>query len=186
MVAILTYVTIQIMKNSHILKWVLIVSIVIVLNLFFSVGLRLVYPGPEYEQYCPVQLNYQEPKDSQACVALGGAWNGPTMVDASVTPKPQGYCDLTYTCRMSYDKTREIYNRNVFVIMVILGLASIIIGFLTSGASAVSSGLSFGGVVALIIGTVSYWSDMQDYIRLIILALALAALIWLGVKKIRD
>lgn len=188
-------VTILGMKNSKILKWVLVVALVIVLNLFFNVATRLVYPEPMWEKYCPQKQVNISPDNEQDCVVVGGAWNAPagygkeprpvTAVVSSMA-EPQGYCDVTFTCGRQYNDDHRVYNRNVFVVMVVLGLISIFAGFMTHNASAVSLGLSFGGVISLVIGSVRYWSDMQEYLRLIILAIALVALIWLGYKKIKE
>lgn len=177
------------MKNLNILKWVLIVSIVIVLNLFFNVATRLGYPEPIWENFCPQKQVNISPANQDECLSVGGAWNENNypVPDKGIREiQPTGYCDATFTCGKAYNEVHKIYNRNVFVVMVVLGLISIIAGFLTSNISAVSLGLSFGGVISLLIGSIRYWSDMHEYLRLIILALALVALIWLGVKKIRE
>ncbi len=183
------------MKNSNILKWVLILSLVIVLNLFFNVATRLVYPEPMWEAYCPQKQVNISPSNEQECVAAGGGWNAPASLGkeprqvTAVVPtivEPQGYCDTTFTCGREYNDAHKLYNRNVFIVMVVLGLISIGAGFAVASTGAVSLGLSFGGLLALVIGSMRYWSDMQEYLRLIILALALAVLIWLGVKKLKE
>ena len=100
--------------------------------------------------------------------------------------EPTGWCDLNFTCNKDFTEANRLYNRNAFIILVILGVVSMIAGFISVAAPAVSIGLSLGGVLSFIIGSVRYWSDMDDYLRVIILALALAILIWLGVKKLRE
>ena len=74
----------------------------------------------------------------------------------------------------------------VSVILVILGVVSLVAGFFISASSAVSLGLSLGGILALIVGSVRYWSDMNDYLRFGVLSVALAILIWVGVKKAKN
>ncbi|MBU2263298.1 hypothetical protein KJ750_01400, partial [Patescibacteria group bacterium] len=59
-------------------------------------------------------------------------------------------------------------------------------GFVISQSEAVALGFSFGGILSLIIGTIRYWSGMDDYLRFIILGVALAILIWMGIKKLKD
>lgn len=183
------------MKNLPILKWALIVGIVVVLNLFFNYAISLVYDAPEYEKFCPQQQVNIPPKTQAECVAKGGAWTeggdvvtkGNIAVPA-VTPTGErvGWCDVNFTCNKELNDAQKLYNRNVFIALVVLGVASLVAGFFFSEITAVSLGLSFGGVLSFIIGSIRYWSDMDDYLRVIILGLALVALIWLGVKKIKD
>ena len=68
---------------------------------------------------------------------------------------------------------------------MILGVASLVAGIFIS-ATSVSIGLSLGGVLSLIIGSIRYWSDMDDILRVIMLGVALLALIWVGIKKLKD
>lgn len=177
------------MKNIHILKWILVIAIVVVLNLFFNFAIKLAYDAPEWDKFCPQQQVTITPDTQDKCVAEGGAWmeNEALSKPVAVGEKPiRGWCDVNFTCQKEYQTSLELYNRNVFIILVVAGLLSLIIGFFISSISAVSLGLSLGGVLSFIIGTIRYWSNMDDYLRVIILGLALIALIWLGVKKIRD
>ncbi len=71
----------------------------------------------------------------------------------------------------------------MFVARVILGVLSLFIGFWFATFEAVSLGLSMGGVLSLLIAAVGYWSKLGQYFQVIVLGIALAALIGLGVKK---
>ena len=57
--------------------------------------------------------------------------------------------------------------------------------FFIASFEVVSLGLSLAGILSLIIGSMRYWSAMDDYLRVVILGLALAALIYIGIKKFR-
>jgi len=177
------------MKNIHILKWVLVVAIVVVLNLFFNFAIKLAYDAPEWDKFCPQQQVTITPDSQDKCVAAGGAWTenvAPAKPVIAGETVPKGWCDPNFTCQKKYQTALELYNRNVFIILILAGLISLVIGFFLNAISSVSLGLSLGGVLSFIIGTIRYWSNMDDYLRVIILGLALVALIWLGVKKIRD
>jgi hypothetical protein len=63
---------------------------------------------------------------------------------------------------------------------------SIILGFFLTAVSAVSSGLLFGGLISIFIGNIRYWSSMNEYLRIVVLAVALAALIWIGYRRLKD
>jgi hypothetical protein len=181
------------MKNINILKWALVLGIVIVLNLFINVSIALVYDQPEWDKFCVQKQVTVSPDTQEKCVAGGGAWTenaGYTMDAKPVTApsqiEPKGYCDVNFTCQKDYSEALSVYNRNVFIVLVVAGVVSLGAGFFLAQYTAVSFGLSFGGVLSFVIGSVRYWSDMDDYLRVIILGLALAVLIWIGVKKIKD
>ena len=183
------------MKTNNLFKWTLALAIVIVLNLFFNFAIRLVYKAPVYADFCKTEQINIPPETQNACVAVGGQWNA----DSNYYPKgqpipvavPAGepasayrvHCNVQYTCGNNYNDASKIYNRNVFVALVVLGLISMFAGYYAGENTPVSLGLSLGGVLSFIIGSMSYWSDMDDYLRVVILGLALVSLIWLGIKK---
>jgi hypothetical protein len=175
------------MQRSKFLRWVVALAIIIILNLFFNYAIFAFYKAPQYNDFC--SPNRTEALTANACAAQGGKWNTiQSYPDASVTApiKPvNGYCDLDFTCREQYGAREEVYNRNVFIVLIILGVASIALSFLVTSYEAVSLGLSGGGVLSFIIGTIRFWSNMDDYLRVIVLGLALLALVWFGIKKIR-
>ncbi len=181
-------------KTSRVLYWSLVAGIIIVLNLFFNYSASLVFDEPVFDAYCPVELMSQTYATKDQCLTVGGSWTENTMpaIPQEKMTRPDmsqtitGWCNSTYTCQMGFDDAQQIYNRNVFIVLVVLGIISIVLGFTFAGISAVSMGLSLGGVLSLVIGSIRYWSDMNDIVRVLVLAVALAVLIWLGVKKIRE
>jgi len=182
-------------KTKSLVKWALILGIIVVLNLFFNYSISLIYNEPTFEEFCTPEITTKAYTDKEMCVSAGGQWNESTVpIEIEKTrPVPtqkalevSGYCNPTYTCGQLYDDARSVYNRNVFIVLVILGIGSLVLGASILGLSVVSLGFSFGGVVSLLIGSARYWSDMNDILRVVVLALALGALIWLGVKKIKD
>lgn len=180
-------------KTKSIVKWALILGIVIVLNLFFNYTISLLYKAPTFESFCPIEVTSRAYVDKDSCLGALGMWNETTTtveVKTSpvslTTPQITGYCDVTYTCGKFFNDAEKVYNRNVFIILVILGISSLAVGAFVTISSVVSLGFSFGGVVSLFIGSVRYWSDMQDWLRVAVLAAALVALVWIGIKKIKD
>lgn len=182
---------------SKIKSATLALAIVIVLNLFFNYGVYTFYKPAVWDDFCPVELSQKSYNAKEKCEAVGGRWfenNEPKIYYERSIPIPvepgseagKGWCDATAQCREAYDKIRDIYNRNVFVVLVVLGLVSWALGFVAINASAVANGFLGGGLLSLVIGTMRYWSNMDDYLRFIILGIALAILIWLGYKKIKN
>lgn len=183
-------------KTSRVLIWALVLAIVITLNLFFNYAISLIYKASTYDTFCPREQVTEPIENKDSCVAAGGAWSEygadyygkPVMTRPIIEGEkfPSGYCDPNFTCQKNFESANKVYNRNVFILLVVLGVASLASGFAFAIYGPVSLGLSLGGVLSLIIGSVRYWSDMQDILRVAILAGALIALIWIGIKKVKN
>lgn len=177
-------------KKSSIIKWALIVGIMIVVNLFVTYLVDVIYHAPEYTDFCPERQVNRAIETESECLEVGGQWNenieAKSMTPQITVPVPAGYCDTDYTCRQQYEETMKVYNRNVFVVFIIAGILLLIGSIYIKGAEAISLGLAFGGVLALIIGSVRYWSDMNDILRVILLGIALVGLIYVAWKKFKD
>ncbi len=175
--------------QSKVLKWSLIIGIVIVLNLFFNYTLSLIYKHPLYETFCPTQQVNEAVTTEKVCVDQGGQWNanipniGPKETGAVI---PAGYCNLQFTCGNNYNAAQKVYDRNVFITLVILGAICVAIGSFFAGNALISTALSLAGVLSFIIASMRYWSSADDLIKVIILAIALAILIWVAVKKFKN
>lgn len=183
------------MKNINFKKLILILGIVIVLNLFLNYGIHTFYKNPKIENFCEQELLSKQYQIKGECESVGGFWteNKALPLQERSAPayepkqgEPTGWCDAQYSCRKDFDKARDYYNRNVFIILIIAGFISVVVGFMVGQSEAVSLGLSFGGILSFIVGTIRYWSAMDDYLRFIILSVALAVLIWIGIKKFRN
>ena len=172
-------------NTSKILKWSLIIGIVIVLNLFFNYALSLVYKQPEYDAYCPNTAQVVEANTKDSCVQKGGQWNE-NIAYAPQKTEAKGYCDLQFTCRNDYESARKTYERNVFVTLVVLGALCVAAGNFMKGNMVVNQSLSLAGVLSFVVASMRYWSSADDKIKVLILAIALAILIWVAVKKFRD
>ncbi|MBI2208259.1 hypothetical protein HYU50_02085 [Candidatus Woesearchaeota archaeon] len=196
-------------KFKHI---ILAVAIAIVFAFFVGFGISAFYPTPKYEDFCG-QREFKEMVTKESCETANGKWNpaeiaravpakiGPNQLlctklsekDNAITLdcqsqeqlENQGYCDLYYYCSQEFSKVNEKYNRNVFIIATGIGIIALIVGIALKLAS-VSAGLMGGGILAIIYGTVRYWSDLPDYGRFIILGITLVILIWLGYKRINK
>lgn len=189
----------------------LAIAIAIVFVFFVGFGIASFYKAPKYEDFC-TQREFKEVITQEKCGAENGKWVSyerevpkPVMaenqflcskisgVGKNMTLncetieqiKQSGYCDLDFYCREDFDKTREKYNRNVFIVATGIGIIILIVGFALKMAS-VSAGLMGGGVLTILYGIIRYWTDLPDYGRFIILGIILAILIWLGYKRIKK
>lgn len=171
-------------QTSHLARWSLIIGIVIVLNMFFSYAISLVYTAPVYDNYLARPQVVQPYTTQESCVAVGGQWT--ENIKGMPVPKGeeeiQGYCDPDYTKRMQYEEANKSYERNVFIILVALGIVTLIGGILIEHA-VLTLAFSWGGVLALLIASMRYWSNAGNLLKVGILTLALGGLIWVAVKK---
>ncbi len=160
----------------------IIVAIVIVLNLLSNYAVSLIYKEPAYETFVKPTQVVEDIKNKDKCIAIGGQWSENAYPVEKGQPKVEGYCNNNYTNQLNYDKARIAYEKKVFITLIILGVLLIAIaGFLSIQILTIS--FAWGGVLSLIIASIRYWSLADDFIKVIILALALVLLIWIAVKK---
>jgi len=174
-------------KPSQVAKWSLIVAIFILLNVFFNVSVGLFLDEAKYEDYC--KNNYPEKviNSADTCKQFDGEWQ------AYNSPAPNGdgtmstgFCDVYKKCQDEFNTANEAYELKVFVALMILGL-------LTFGASLflktnylISTALSLAAVLDFIIASIRYWSSANEWLRFVILLIALIILIYIAIKKFSD
>lgn len=168
-------------------KWkkiALAISLVIILNVFFNVGVETFYKMPRWDEYCPQSLYSQAHVDKVSCETAGGAWS--ENQSGKIAGEPAGWCDPNFTCQKNHNQQLSVYNRNVFVVLTALGALTLVASLFANLPNAVSSGLLYGGVLSMIIGTVRFWSEMQDYLRFAVTGVVLIVLVAIGIKKMKD
>ena len=180
--------------QSKVLKWSLVIGIVVVLNLFFNYTLSLVYKHPTFEAFCPMQQVNKVVSSQKACVEQGGQWNENIPDGGNTSPVsqikgviiPAGYCNLQFTCQNKFETAQRVYDRNVFITLVILGAICVALASFLGGNAVISVALSLAGVLSFIVASMRYWSSADDLIKVIILAIALLILIWVALKKFKN
>jgi hypothetical protein len=142
-----------------------------------------------FEAFCPNTAQVIEPITEQnECVAKGGQWNGNVYNEISPLEKPvsKGYCDTQFSCRNDFDSARKVYDRNVFVTLVMLGAICVALGSFLKVNSLISIAMSLAGVLSFIIASMRYWTSADNLIKVVILAIALGVLVWVAMKKFKD
>lgn len=165
-------------------RWAVVLGIVVVLNAFLFVAANVAFEAPKYGEFCPAGKQPAVTTQTECEATTDGMWQpyyGPVAAGT-----PNGYCDFEAKCREPWEAAQSAHSLKVFAFMVVAGIVAIAAGVLLTGSAIVSSGLSYGGVVALVIGSLSYWGDADDLVRLAISGAALLALLYLGWKKFRD
>lgn len=174
-------------RHPKFVRWALLLGIVVILNVFFTVIVNLAFPAPKYEVYCPAASKPISAPDETACVAAGGDWIAtPPSTDPSGVKAPAGYCDFYSKCQKPWEDAQSARNLRAFVLMLGLGVLALLLGLVPINSSIVSSGLSYGGVIALVIGSAQYWTDAGQWLRLAIAGLGLLALLYIGWRQFKD
>ncbi len=175
--------------QPKVLKWSLIIGMVIVLNLFFNYTLSLIYKEPTYEAFCPNVTQVVEAiKTQEQCVAQGGQWNETVYNEMAPLEKnqPKGYCNAQFTCQNDFNSAQKVYDRNVFITLVLLGAICVALGNFLKGNSLISIAMSLAGVLSFVIASMRYWTSADNLIKVVILAIALGLLIFVAMKKFKD
>ena len=169
-------------KQSNFVKVSIIVAIVIVMNLLFNYAVSLIYQEPIFDNYVKPSQVVQTITTQEKCVSVGGQWTENATPTEKGKTQIQGYCNENYTNQLNYENARKIFEKKVFITLIILGIISLIsAGFIA--IQILSIAFSWGGVLSLFIASVRYWSQADNWAKVIILAVALGILIWLAIKK---
>ncbi|MGB8816165.1 MAG: hypothetical protein WCC74_02990 [Minisyncoccia bacterium] len=177
-------------KYSPVIKWSLVVGIVIVLNLFFNYLISLVYKAPEYNNFCKQEQIMPVANTRDACLTAGGQWSEYNQIDPNTTPAKvigvTGNCNTQYTCGKNFDVANKSFERNVFVVLVVVGVILVALSFILVFNWIVSVSFSMGGILSIIIASMRYWGNADNLIRVLILFFALVALIYFAIKKFTN
>lgn len=170
-------------KRSIILKWALIASIVVIANLFINYSLSLVMVAPEFNDYCDNARAAGLVENEMQCLERGGEWQEYAQ---KVPDGASGYCDLYSTCSAEYEEVRADYERNIFITLVTIGVVLFVSSLFLKSNYVVSVAVSLAAVLNFVIASMRYWSTAENVTRVVILALALAILVYLAYKKFSD
>lgn len=171
------------MKENQILKWALILSIVIIANLFFNYSLSLTLNSPDHDQFCPIEKTTKNLETKEMCEKEDGIWNQNTT---GLKTEPVGYCDLYTKCNLKYEEVNKVYEQKVFIALVVIGLIVLVASFFVNINPVLGSALALTAVLDFVIASIRYWSYSDELLKVGILLIALIALIYLVVKKFKD
>jgi uncharacterized membrane protein len=164
-------------------KWSLSIAILIVLVGFVMIGIQTFYPDPLLGKHCWETMRMAAPMPVyKDCYANTNKTVQEECLNQQNAEQIK-YQEEMDTCNKEEEKITHIYNRDVSIILVIIGLVTLIVAILLLKVNSVSNGFTFGGIFLIFLSLVKYWSDMQDLMRFVILGIVLAVLVWLGYKK---
>ena len=176
---------------------------IIVFNLFVNYGIDTFYKGTKYDDFCKPEDIRQTIATKEKCDSVGGLWSeniyykgerkmeGGAVAPAPMNPtmeqkEPIGWCDAYFSCQKDFEKANNVYKRNLFIIWIVAGVLAVVASFFLFTVEIMSVAFMFAGIVSFLVGTIVYWSAMQDYLRFVILGIVLAMLIYIGYKKLKD
>ncbi|TAL53002.1 MAG: hypothetical protein EPN86_04865, partial [Nanoarchaeota archaeon] len=125
-------------KGLRFRKFVLGFAIGIVFTLFIFYGIRTFYPEPDWNRTCgafqpyPAPLKEPSAVNQSKCDALYGTFDSlkcePQYRASSYNNSLNCYVPVCNTCQMQFDKDRERYDSNVFIISIVAGGLALIVG----------------------------------------------------------
>lgn len=178
------------------------ILVIFVIAVLFSIlvfsTIEAVYPRPQYEDYCGINIRPFPDKISQNCTNL----NIPQDFQQNCSDS-KGYIDYNYdslgcpdeyfcnTCQNNWQDANEKYNLVVFIISAILGLIAVLLGmYLPTEPNSINewvgTGFMLGGLFALFFGTARSYSDLDRIVRPIVIFIELALIIFITYKKLGD
>jgi uncharacterized membrane protein YhaH (DUF805 family) len=174
-------------KPSKVAKWSLIIAIFILLNVFFNVSVGLFLDEPKYENFCKNSYPDKTINNVETCSQFNGEWQNyavPFVNPDGTTVS--GYCDVYTKCQNEMNQATESYELKVFVILIVLGIITFLVSLFLKTNALVGTALSLAAVLNFIIASIRYWSSANEWLRFLILLIALVILIYIAIKKFSD
>ncbi len=172
---------------------VLGLGIIIVFALVLWQGIEAFYPSPQYNNYCNTsQYSYPIPEKYPAAV---NCTYSKTLREAEQTCAQNGgqpiydYNDQGCTsavktcdyCNKEFNQAQDAYSKTIFIISIIVGILTLIIGYSVLTTEPVGSALMGSGVWAFFYGSVINWRNLSNIWRFLLLLAALILLIWIAI-----
>ncbi len=175
-------------------KIAMILAITVLLPLFVGLFTDAVYEQPKYEDYCNNSY-YDYPKASPATPVVCPEVYASAEVQKCNNEK--GMPEFSYDsnncqvfkscnyCNVGYTDASQKYNRNIFFVLLPVGLIVVILGLYLL-VDYLGAGLMFAGLIIMFYATMRYFSDMSKVLRALVILIELLVIMWIGYKKIEH
>jgi len=178
----------------------MVIGIIVLLPLFLGLFVDAVYQEPKYNDFCndtqymypvkpampagnsgspAVNCTYQMDVNQSKCYSDGGQ---PRFNYTANGCETFNFCDF---CNKDYSNSQQMYNRNIFFILMPIGLLIVILGIYLT-IDYIGAGLMFAGLITMFYATIRYFSDMSKVLRAVVVLVELLIILWIGYKKIGD
>ncbi|MBU0958068.1 MAG: hypothetical protein KKF56_04645 [Nanoarchaeota archaeon] len=164
--------------------FILVVSVV-------TFGIDTFYPAPEYEDFCDFS-NFDVPRpvgekvECSESVEIDQAQDdcyeadGRPVFDYNAEGCIEAVeCDF---CNKEYEDVSNVHRRNIFFIVVVLGVGLVLVGAFVFKVDSVSAGVMAGGVGSIFYGVTQGWGALGKEIRFFTLLIILGLFIWIGYR----
>jgi hypothetical protein len=176
----------------------MVIGIIVLLPLFLGLFVDAMYQEPKYNDFCNdtqymypakpamptgnsgspvVNCTYTYDTNQSQCYASSGQPRFNYDVNGCET---FSWCDY---CSNNFSNAQQLYNRNIFFILMPVGLLIVILGIYVV-VDYIGAGLMFAGLITMFYATVRYFSDMSKLLRAIVVLVELLIILWIGYKKI--
>ena len=175
----------------------LTVGVAVLFTLFIVFLIDAIYEVPKYENYC--SQSYYPPQPMNVGIINCTSTYNETLTTKCYKEKgevrskvdangceTESYCDY---CSKSLNEDMNKYNKNIFYISALVGIIAILVGlYLPKTIDAIASGFIFGGILILLQGTIRVFafSELNKFVKVIILGIELILLVYLGYKQLKE
>jgi len=172
----------------------MVLAITVLLPLFVGLFADAAYQEPKYENYCnssyngygskpipaqSVNCTYNTDPKQDKCYSDGG------QPEYNYTQQGCSYFTSCNMCSKDFNTAQQMYYRNLFFILLPIGLAIVIIGIYLV-VDYIGAGLMFAGLIVMFYATFRYFSDMSKVLRALVILIELLVIMWIGYKKIEE
>ena len=177
------------------------IGIFIVYMLMLGYGIEAFYPSPKYDEFC-TSGRFEGPYPVKAVYDTSGAnctfsRNLQDAQDKCYRDEGQpifDYDDNGCTvalktcdfCNKEFNDANERYSKIIFVIALIAGVITLIVGFAVLSVEPVGSALMASGIGAIVYGSIRNWQNLSDVWRFLLLLVALVLLIFITLRLNRK
>jgi len=146
------------------------IAIAIIVYIVLLLGIQTFYPEPEYEDYCNETTDFVRP------IGLMDCEDNLTVGECKTIVKEQEINEKE-SCWDPYDKARDKYEKNLFLIAMIIGLIVIIIALFVLSMTNISAGLIMASVVLIVYGFARGWRAADDRLKFVFALIDAAVII---------
>ncbi len=174
---------------------VLGIGIFIVFMFLLHNGIRAFYqPAPMYNDFCNFEGNFpREVKplpQGQTCTYPASLREAEQTCYSGKGQPVYNYdefgCQVSVKecdyCQKEYDDKLQAHNKVVFIIALVVGILTLIVGYTILSVEPVGSALMASGIGGIVYGTITNWQNLGNIGRFLLLLLAFILLIWIALK----
>lgn len=174
---------------------VLGIGIFIVFLLMLNYGIEAFYKTPQYDGFCknigepyPVKYGYANP-------GVNCTFNKALQEQVDQCAQQGGYpvyeyddngCTISLKecnlCQKEFNEADKEHSKVVFIIALIAGIITLLVGYTVLSVEPVGSALMASGVGAIFYGSVRNWQNLSDVWRFLLLVVALVLLVWIALR----